>query len=261
MDISSSTRSWSLGVEDESAESDRTDEGDESDDSEEDVQWMGTILENDDHALARTLLQQCGSKLTSLKAVDRSIRGRIWEAVLERIHGNRTLEGAQRLNGMRVLDMNLNNNTYNTKFRPLLYARPYKDPEAVAVFAGVTQLRFWTSDLPEEKLWVREEPIEVLFCDLVKPFPNLLSLSLDNVHVIDPLDDIEAALTTTMPLSDYHFRTLDFEKCWISASQTVQILKRSPRVQTISMGSKLLRTYDADLVTSLPMLFPGLTKY
>ncbi|KAF9952985.1 hypothetical protein BGZ72_005768 [Mortierella alpina] len=230
------------------------------------------ILKNDDEVLAKALLAQCGSKLRSLKVHDLSANDRIWYAVLERIGDNRRLEGTRLLDGVRVLDITL---TTDSNFRSVL-TRPYEYPEAVALFAGVTELRFEELRLSEdydestarEDVYEEMEPITIHFRDLVKLFPNLCKLTLDKIIVAEPQDDVEGgspqstAVATITPLNDYQFHTLDFRECIISAGQIVQILKRTRRVQSLKIGFEANRLGDVGiLINSLPTLTPLLTEY
>ncbi|KAF9955389.1 hypothetical protein BGZ72_003774 [Mortierella alpina] len=248
-----------------------------SDESEaSDFKSEDAMLENEDYVLARTLLAHCGSKLTSLKVVDRSINGRIWDVVLERIGNNKRLEGGRPLDRIQVLDISLTCRTTDSNFQSF-FTRPHEYPEVVAVFAGVTELRLEELRLPEdydesrmrEDFYDEMEPLAIHFRDLVKLFPNLCKLTLENIDIAEPQYSAEtgtfqsaAAVTTNKPLNDYQFHTLDLHNCGISSKHIIQILERSCNVRSlkIGLGTALLGDVEV-LVNSLPTLTPLLTEY
>ncbi|CAO3570719.1 unnamed protein product [Mortierella alpina] len=251
----------------------------------EDDEDPDAILENDDLLLTETLLAQCGCSLTALKVVDYSSSGRIWDAVMERIHLNRTLEGARLLNGIRVLDITLTYRAFESAFQPIL-RRPKSYPGARALFAGVKELRLCGTeaimDSAEELAWEEEvcydsgddadERLSITFSELIALFPSLRKLTLDNIDVFSDKDiegseeGAEAAsgesivVTTARPV-DYQFHTLNFQACGISVKQITQILIRSRSVQSLKIGGYSPQGTFGLLINSLPMLTPLLTEY
>ncbi|KAF9952986.1 hypothetical protein BGZ72_005769 [Mortierella alpina] len=229
------------------------------------------LVDNDDYLLASTLLEHCGSNLTSLTIVDGTEHGRIWEVVMKRISNNRTLEGAQLLNGIRVLDISLTYFVFEFDFR-LLLTQPEQYPEAVAVFAGVTELSLRGQEFPDDcAAWIREEnhyylceSIEIRFQDLVRLFPSVRNLTLDQIDIDQSEEEVEtgeAFESAAMPTRpDYQFEILNFQYCTISVKLVERILTRSPNIRSLWIGKGLVGDADA-LLNSLPTLAPCLTWY
>ncbi|KAF9968079.1 hypothetical protein BGZ70_006881 [Mortierella alpina] len=235
-------------------------------------------LENDDLLLAETLLAHCGTNLTSLKIVDLSDDGRIWGAFMKRIKSNRTLEGAQQLNGIHALDINLTYDTIESRLMPLL-AQPEKYREAMTVFAEVKELRFegtvYETDtvrygqrrvgIPEEDV----EPIQITFWGLARLFPSLDKLSLHNIAVVEceqddrtgPYESGTCAMASSRP-EHAQLHTLNLSECQISAKQVVQVLERVRNVRSLKIGSRtaFMRGVEV-LLKSLPELVPCLTEF
>ncbi|KAF9952988.1 hypothetical protein BGZ72_005771 [Mortierella alpina] len=227
-------------------------------------------LRDDYSALATRLLIFCGSNLTTLKVVDQSDDGEIWRVVMTRIQ---PMKGIPLLNRIQVLDIILTYTTLDTDFRRLLTDAKY--PGAAVAFAGVKELGLYGIE-PSSGRYVSEEeehsramrgPIKFQFRDLMRLFPALQKLTLQNINIEESLDDVEAApsqsaAVATAPLGCYQFHTLNFEECGISAQQIVQILKRTHHVRSLKIGSSASLMGDVGvLINSLPTLTPLLTEY
>ncbi|KAF9952989.1 hypothetical protein BGZ72_005772 [Mortierella alpina] len=244
----------------------------EDEDEDEDEDEAEAILEKDDVLLAEALLAKCGCNLTALTVTDQSPSGRIWEAVMERIHDNRAFKGAQRLNRLQVLDISLAFGIFESAFQPLL-KRPNKYPEAMSLFAEVKELRLHATDVIEDLVneftWEEElcygSELDVVYAiptikfrELVTLFPRLHRLTLANINIDD---DIDIDRSEDRP-DDYQFRSLDFQECGTSAKQVVQILKRTHLVQSLKIGSGLSHLGDVGvLISALPVLTPLLKEY
>ncbi|KAF9952987.1 hypothetical protein BGZ72_005770 [Mortierella alpina] len=236
-------------------------------------------IENNDLLLAETLLAHCGTSLTSLKIEDISSDGRIWRAFLKRIRDNRTLEGTQLLNNIRVLDINLTYDTIKSKFLPLL-AQPETYPEAMAVFARVEELRLKGTMGDDDSFslvpgWRRIEAaaydkdvyLKIDFWELARLFPSLRKLTLERFGTAE--DDVEKApsgsWTWTMATAGpeyYPVHTLDLQKSGISAAQLARILRRTYNIRSLKVGYMAAFEGDAEvLLQSLPKLVPCLTEY
>ncbi|KAF9566227.1 hypothetical protein EC968_003810 [Mortierella alpina] len=257
----------------------------------EDDEDPDAILENDDLLLTETLLAQCGSNLTALKVVDYSSDGRIWGAVMDRIHLNRSLEGARLMNGIRKLDLTLTYKTFGSALQPLL-TQPSIYPGAAALFAGVKELRLHGTEVilgsVEELAWEEEvcygsdsetdaeEQSPITFRELATLFPNLHKLTLVNISIDSDTDtDVdldeseesakaatqESKVGVTAHLDDYQFHTLNFQGCDISAKHIVQILKRTRSVRSLKIGGCSPTGDTGVLISSLPVLTPLLTEY
>ncbi|KAF9955388.1 hypothetical protein BGZ72_003773 [Mortierella alpina] len=241
-----------------------------------DVELRSPTIENDYYLLASTLLAQCGSNLTLLKIVDCSSNGRIWDALLERIIDNRTLEGARILNNIRVLEITLTFEVFESNFLPLL-TQHEGDPEVMVVFAKVMELRLGGRMLPVHiaegrarkagRSFDRMGPITIRFRDLIRVFPGLYRLSLDYINIDRSEDEVRTqpseleAVTTPHP-GYCRFHTLDFEDCSISSKQIVHILRRSRNVRSLKLGRGTFAMGQTDmLINHLPELAPELTEY
>ncbi|KAF9968078.1 hypothetical protein BGZ70_006880 [Mortierella alpina] len=251
----------------------------------EDDEDPDAVLENDDLLLTETLLAQCGCNLAALKVVDYSSDGRIWNALMERIHLDRTLEGARLLNGIRVLDLTLTYKAMKSTFQPLL-SQPKRYPGVAALFARVKELRLCGTevvmDSAEDLAWEEEvcydsdddadERSSITFSELVTLFPSLQKLTLDNIDIFSD-NDIEGSeegakavpdesiVVTTARRDDYQFHALNFQACGISAKQIIQILERSRSVQSLKIGGYSPLGAIGVLIHSLPVLTPLLTEY
>lgn len=245
-----------------------------SNEKDSNIALNASVQKYDEVFLAMTLLIACGSNLTSLKVVDHSDSGKIWNAVMERI---RPMEGIPLLNGIQVLEISLTYTALDSCFKRLL-TQPEQYLETAFAFAGVTELGLYGLE-PSERYVSREEelsrwmkgPIKFQFRDLVRIFPNLKKLTLENINIVESQDDIEVATSelaavTTAPLHHYQhhyqFHTLNFAKCGISAKQILQILRRTRDVRSLKIGSSASNMGDEGvLFSSLPMLAPLLTEY
>ncbi|KAF9952984.1 hypothetical protein BGZ72_005767, partial [Mortierella alpina] len=211
-----------------------------------------TVIENDDCLLASTLLDRCGDNLMSLTVVDNTKLGRMWGAVMKRIGDNRTLEGAQLLNGIRVLNIGLTNHAFNSRFRPLL-TQPERHPEVVVVFAGVTELTLREVAVADDRTrpTIQEEvrydlcgPIAIRLRDLVRLFPGVRNLTLDQINIDQSEDEVNAGEPSEPPAvlmhrGYYQLQKLDFHYCTISVKHVERILKRSRNIRSLWIGKGL----------------------
>ncbi len=100
------------------------------------------MTEGDERGLALTLMIFCGSNLMSLKVVDHSADGRIWDVVMMRICPKEDvplLNSIPLLNRIQVLHLSLAHSTLDSCFRRLL-TQPEKYPGAAVAFAKVIEL-------------------------------------------------------------------------------------------------------------------------
>ncbi|KAF9968080.1 hypothetical protein BGZ70_006882 [Mortierella alpina] len=239
--------------------------------------WENTgccTLASDDDNLAKTLLEHCGDNLTTLAIKDDTEEGRIWKAVVDSI-GGRTLKGTQTLNGIRVLNISLTFDAFNSDFRRLL-AQPEKCPDIITAFAGVTELTLCGDAFNDNHIyppWIQVEPrvdldksAAIHLQNLVRLFPGVHTLSVVELDIDPSEDGLEtggpsesAAVEARSDYDYYQLQELDFRHCRISVKQVIRILERSRGVRSLSIGHCLMGDANA-LLSNLPALAPDLTR-